>query len=149
MPAVTNISLFVSLLNVDHGSKDVYVFFLQIHQGKHKAPKAAGVITLSQQARKEQEAGLQRFEAFLAKGEPTAAEAAAAVQFLSSLEQQKFSEIGGRWSQETCTFLRLLASHRTNPTNPRASGVQSSPAPLVCHADSRSSYCLRSIPGRQ
>jgi hypothetical protein len=59
-------------------------------QGKHKAPKAAGVLTLSQQARKEQEAGLQRFEAFLAKGEPTAAEAAAAVQFLSSLEQQKF-----------------------------------------------------------
>ena len=26
------------------------------------------------------------------------------------------SEIGGRWSQETCTFLRLLASHRARQT---------------------------------
>ena len=41
---------------------------------------------------------------------------------------------------------------KTNPTNPPASGVHSSPAPLVCHADSRSSsssYYLRSIPARQ
>ena len=37
---------------------------------------------------------------------------------------------------------------KTSPTNPPASGVHSSPAPLVCHADSRSSYCLRSIPAR-
>ena len=32
---------------------------------------------------------------------------------------------------------------KTSPTNPPTSGVHSSPAPLVCHADSRSSYCLR------
>ena len=56
---------------------------------KHKAAKTA-VLTLGQQARKEQEAGLESFEAFLAKGEPTAAEAAKAVKFLTSLEQQKF-----------------------------------------------------------
>ena len=37
---------------------------------------------------------------------------------------------------------------KSSPTNPPASGVSSSPAPPFCHADSRSSYCLRSIPAR-
>ena len=37
---------------------------------------------------------------------------------------------------------------KTSPTNPPTSGVHSSPAPLVCYANSRSSYCLRSIPAR-
>jgi len=34
---------------------------------------------------------------------------------------------------------------KTSPTNPPASGVHTSLASLVCHADSRSSYCTASL----
>ena len=53
-----------------------------------KSPGA--VLTLGQRARKEQEAGLAKFEAFLASGDPSAEQAEEAVGFVAALEQQKF-----------------------------------------------------------
>ena len=56
-------------------------------------------------------------------------------------------EVGGRWSEEAATFLRLLAHTKARQASPPAPLPHQRPdPPLERHAHARGHACLRSIP---